>query len=138
MLQEVENTSREPRRDPRVLIYSHDTFGLGHLRRCLTIAHDLVERNNNLSVLILSGSPIIGSFDFRVRVDFVRIPGVIKLRNGEYTPLNLHMGVEETLSIRSSIIHHTAKIYDPAIFIVDKEPLGLRGEVRDANFKCNT
>ena len=35
-----------------------------------------------LSVLILSGSPIIGSFDFSARVDFVRIPGVIKLKNG--------------------------------------------------------
>ena len=28
----------------RVLIYSHDTFGLGHLRRCRAIAHSLVER----------------------------------------------------------------------------------------------
>lgn len=26
----------------RLLIYSHDTFGLGHLRRCQTIAHSLV------------------------------------------------------------------------------------------------
>ena len=26
----------------RVLIYSHDTFGLGHLRRCRAIAHALV------------------------------------------------------------------------------------------------
>ena len=67
----------------RVLIYSHDTFGLGHLRRCRSIAHALVNERKNLSVLILSGSPIIGSFDFRARVDFVRIPGVIKLRNGE-------------------------------------------------------
>ena len=25
----------------RVLIYSHDSFGLGHLRRCQTIAHNL-------------------------------------------------------------------------------------------------
>ena len=62
-----------------MLIYSHDTFGLGHLRRCRTIAHALVERYKGLSVLILSGSPIIGSFDFRARVEFVRIPGVIKL-----------------------------------------------------------
>jgi predicted glycosyltransferase len=36
-----------------------------------------------LSVLILSGSPIIGSFDFKSRVDFVRVPGVIKLKNGD-------------------------------------------------------
>ena len=38
----------------RVLIYSHDTMGLGHLRRCRTIAHSLVERYKHLSVLILS------------------------------------------------------------------------------------
>jgi predicted glycosyltransferase len=114
----------------RVLIYSHDTFGLGHLRRCRTIAHALVDADKDLSVLILSGSPIIGSFDFRARVDFVRIPGVIKLRNGEYTSLNLHIRIEETLEMRASIIEHTAEIFDPDLFIVDKEPLGLRGEVR--------
>ena len=115
----------------RVLIYSHDTFGLGHLRRCRAIAHALVERYSNLSVLILSGSPIVGSFDFRTRVDFVRIPGVIKLRNGEYTALNLHLDIDEILSMRASLIRHTAEIYQPDLFIVDKEPLGLRGEVRE-------
>lgn len=115
---------------PRILIYSHDSFGLGHLRRCRAIAHSLVGSMSDLSVLILSGSPIIGSFDFRTRVDFVRIPGVIKLRNGEYTSLSLHLDIEETLAIRGSIIEHTAKVFRPDIFIVDKEPLGLRGEVR--------
>ncbi len=118
-------------RDARILIYSHDTFGLGHLRRCRSIAHALVEQDKELSVLIMSGSPIIGSFDFRARVDFVRVPGVIKLRNGEYTSLNLHIDIEQTLRMRSSIIHHTADIFDPDLFIVDKEPLGLRGEVEE-------
>lgn len=113
----------------RILIYSHDTFGLGHLRRCRTIAHSLVENFSNLSVLIISGSPIIGSFDFRARVDFVRVPGVIKLRNGEYTSLNLHLDIEETLELRQSIIQHTADKFAPDLFLVDKEPLGLRGEV---------
>jgi predicted glycosyltransferase len=120
---------RASRKDGRILIYSHDTFGLGHLRRCRVIAHALVERYKQLSVLILSGSPIIGSFDFRARVDFVRVPGVIKLRNGDYTPLNLHLDIGETLSMRASIIQHTAEIFDPDLFIVDKEPVGLRGEV---------
>ena len=120
---------RTSRKDGRILIYSHDTFGLGHLRRCRTIAHALVERYKQLSVLILSGSPIIGSFDFRTRVDFVRVPGVVKLRNGDYTPLNLHLDIGEMLSMRASIIQHTAEIFDPDLFIVDKEPVGLRGEV---------
>ena len=113
----------------RVLIYSHDSFGLGHLRRCRAIAHALVEADPAVSVLILSGSPIIGNFDYRPRVDFVRVPGVIKLRNGEYTSLSLPLDVEETLALRASIIRHTADIYDPDLFLVDKEPLGLRGEV---------
>ncbi|MGH2340677.1 glycosyltransferase family protein [Segnochrobactraceae bacterium EtOH-i3] len=119
-----------PANRPRILIYSHDSFGLGHLRRCRAIAHALVGRFDDMSVLILSGSPIIGSFDFRARVDFVRVPGVIKLRNGDYTSLSLHIDTEQTLQIRASIIEHTAQVFDPDIFIVDKEPLGLRGEVR--------
>ena len=115
----------------RVLIYSHDSFGLGHLRRCRAIAHSLVAAYKDLSVLILSGSPIIGSFDFRARVDFVRVPGVIKLRNGEYTSLNLHLDIAQTMAMRASIIKHTADIFEPDLFLVDKEPLGLRGEAVD-------
>jgi predicted glycosyltransferase len=118
-------------RDARVLIYSHDSFGLGHLRRCRAIAHSLVEQNKDMSVIILTGSPIIGSFNFRARVDFIRVPGVIKLRSGDYTPLSLLIDIDETLAMRESIIKHTADIFDPDIFIVDKEPLGLRGEVRE-------
>ena len=115
----------------RLLIYSHDSFGLGHLRRCRAIAHDLVDRFPKLSVLILSGSPIIGSFDFKSRVDFVRVPGVIKLKNGDYTSLKLNLNLSKTLEIRQSIITHTASIFDPDMFLVDKEPLGLRGEVEE-------
>jgi predicted glycosyltransferase len=113
----------------RVLIYSHDSFGLGHLRRCRTIAHALVEKYKSLSVLIISGSPIIGSFDFRARVDFVRIPGVIKLHSGEYTSLALHIDLQQTLALREAIILSTAVSFRPDIFLVDKEPTGLQGEV---------
>lgn len=115
----------------RLLIYSHDSFGLGHLRRCRAIAHSLVERYKGLSVLILSGSPLIARFDFRARVDFVRIPGIIKLYNGEYIPLGLHIDIKDTLAIRSSIIRHTAEAFAPDLFLVDKEPMGLKGEVMD-------
>jgi len=115
---------------PKILIYSHDSFGLGHLRRCRAIAHSLVDSLPGASVLILSGSPIIGSFEFKTRVDFVRVPGVTKLRNGAYTSLSLPIDIEETMAIRASIIERTAEVFEPDIFIVDKEPTGLRGEVR--------
>ena len=60
-----------------------------------------------------------------------RIPGVIKLRNGEYSSLSLHMDISEVLALRASIIQHTAEIFQPDLFLVDKEPLGLRGEIQD-------
>jgi len=122
-----------PRRldDARVLIYSHDTFGLGHLRRCRAIAHELVGRFKGISVLILSGSPVIGGFEFRARVDFVRIPGVIKLKDGSYTSLGLHIDLDQTMAMREAIIRRTAEVFSPDLFLVDKEPLGLEGEVGD-------
>ena len=113
----------------RILIYSHDSFGLGHLRRCRAIAHAIVDRFKGVSVLILSGSPIIGSFDFLPRVDFVRIPGVIKLHNGEYQSLGLHIDLDQTMAIRAAIIQQTAETFRPDLFLVDNEPLGLEGEV---------
>ena len=113
----------------RIMMYSHDTFGLGHLRRCQAIAHALVKDYGGLNILIVTGSTIAGAFDYRARVDFVKIPSVIKLRNGEYTSLDKHIDLEETLVMRESIIRHTAETFKPDIFIVDKEPLGLRGEV---------
>jgi predicted glycosyltransferase len=117
--------------DARILMYSHDTFGLGHLRRCRTIAHSLVEDFRGLQVLIISGATIAGAFDYRARVDFVKIPSVIKLRNGEYTSMERHVDLAETLRMRQSIIRSTAEMFQPDIFIVDKEPLGLRGEVEE-------
>jgi predicted glycosyltransferase len=117
--------------DARILMYSHDTFGLGHLRRCRTIAHALVENFRGLQILIISGATIAGAFDYRARVDFVKIPSVIKLRNGEYQSMERHIDLDETLRMRSSIIRSTAEMFEPDIFIVDKEPLGLRGEVEE-------
>jgi predicted glycosyltransferase len=116
-------------RSKRVLIYSHDSFGLGHVSRCRTIANAIVEADKSVSVLILSGSPVIGSYEFRSGIDFVRIPGVVKSIDGEYDSANLRVGVEHTLEMRTRIIKDTADIYRPDLFIVDKEPLGLRGEV---------
>jgi predicted glycosyltransferase len=118
-------------KDARILMYSHDTFGLGHLRRCMTIANHIVESFQGAHVLIISGATIAGAFDYRSRVDYVKIPSVIKLRNGDYTSMDEHINLEETLEMRQAIIRQTAESFQPDIFIVDKEPLGLRREVED-------
>jgi predicted glycosyltransferase len=112
-----------------MLIYSHDSYGLGHLRRCRAIAQSLVTYRDDLSILMIAGSPIVGAFSFSPNVDFIRVPGVVKVANESYQPHSPGMSIEDLMAIRSAIILETARVFEPDIFLVDKEPLGLRGEV---------
>ncbi|MEW6218317.1 MAG: glycosyltransferase [Thermodesulfobacteriota bacterium] len=110
-----------------ILMYSHDTYGLGHIRRTMAIASQLI--GPEVNILILTGSPIVGRFSFPEQIDFVRIPGMIKKTNEEYLPLSIKIHPQHALSIRKSIITATARTFRPHLFIVDKEPLGLKREV---------
>jgi predicted glycosyltransferase len=86
-------------------------------------------REPNINILILTGSPIAGRFAFPEQIDFVRIPGMIKKTNDEYLPLSIKINAKHALDIRKNIITATAKTFQPHLFIVDKEPLGLKKEV---------
>ncbi len=110
-----------------ILMYSHDTYGLGHIRRTMAIATNL--REPDINILILTGSPIVGRFTFPEQIDFVRIPGMIKKTNEEYLSLSIKINPKHALYIRQNIISATAKAFKPNLFIVDKEPLGLKKEV---------
>ncbi len=114
---------------PRVLIYSHDTFGLGHIRRCRAIANSLVASYPHISVIIVSGSSMISSFQFGDGVDYVRIPGIEKQSDGRYLPHHLNLELADTIRLRTDLIKQTVLSFDPDIVIVDKEPIGLRGEL---------
>jgi predicted glycosyltransferase len=59
----------------------------------------------------------------------VRFPGVVKLRNGSYSPRGLDISIEDAIQIREKLISCSAEAFRPHIFLVDKEPLGLRREV---------
>ncbi|MGZ8999111.1 MAG: glycosyltransferase family protein, partial [Allosphingosinicella sp.] len=116
----------------RVVIYSHDTFGLGHLRRSRAIANAIVAECPETSVVIISGSPVIGNFEFGSGVDYIRIPGVTKLPDGDYRSLNLNVELDEAVGLREALILQAVKSFRPDVFIVDKEPTGFRGEVMAA------
>ncbi|KAJ7624331.1 hypothetical protein DFH06DRAFT_1340031 [Mycena polygramma] len=123
----------------RVLMYSHDNFGLGHLRRCRAIAHALVQRFDTIRVLIVSGSAIGDAFDFEDRVEYLQIPSIVRMLNDDHaTIIRLMSGLynppEDTelhkvLQYRVDILLNAAKLFRPTIFYADYSPLGLRGEL---------
>ncbi|SET72546.1 Predicted glycosyl transferase [Oceanicella actignis] len=126
-------TSRDARAPVarRVMLYSHDTFGLGHLRRSRAIAQGLAAAAPDLAALILTGSPIAGRFDFADRVDHVRLPGVVKLPDGDYASHNLGLPLDETVRLRAAIIRAADQAFGPDLLIVDKEAWGFRNELAE-------
>jgi predicted glycosyltransferase len=92
----------------RVLIYSHDSFGLGHIRRCLAIAGALGAEFPDAQIRILSGSPLIDRFELPERVDCVSVPGVLKQVNGDYVSRDSAEPLDETIGARAEIIRRTA------------------------------
>ncbi|HTG90418.1 MAG TPA: hypothetical protein VL914_09480, partial [Vicinamibacterales bacterium] len=58
----------------RILMYSQDSYGLGHLRRVTTLANTLVAERPDLSVLLVVDSPVAPFFDLQDHIDFVKLP----------------------------------------------------------------
>ena len=108
-------------------MYSHDTYGLGHIRRTMAIARNLVRPGVN--ILIVTGSPIAGRYTMPAGVDFVRMPGMIKKTNSVYVPHSIKVEPKIAIAIRKNIILSTCKAFKPDLFIVDKVPSGLKNEV---------
>lgn len=113
----------------RVMLYSHDTFGLGHLRRTKALASAITEADPGASALIVTGSPVAGRFAFPPKVDHIRLPGVTKLADGSYASQALGLDIDETTDLRAGLIEAAARAFKPDLLIVDKEPTGFRGEL---------
>lgn len=113
--------------DYKILMYSHDTYGLGHIRRTLTIARAL--NRQGIDIFIITGSPLTGQFRFPRGIDYVRIPGMIKTGRDRYEPMAVRLAPDQVLAIRKGIILSVVKTFSPDLFIVDKAPLGLKKEI---------
>jgi predicted glycosyltransferase len=111
------------------MFYSHDTFGLGHLRRSRALATALTQADTEASAIILTGSPMAGRFTFPDRVDHIRLPGVTKTPDGSYISQTLGLDIDDITSLRAGLIQSAVERFEPDLMIVDKEPTGFRGEL---------
>lgn len=114
----------------RLLLYSHDTYGLGHLRRSLRLAWRLVAERDVAAVLLVTGSPCARRFPLPPRCDLVSIPLVTKGPTGEYQPSALPIPLEELVRLRGEIVRAAVSGFQPDVILVDHAPLGMGGELR--------
>lgn len=119
-------------RSLKVALYSHDTMGLGHMRRNLSIARALVDSDAGINVLMLTGGSVAKSFDMPHGVDCLTLPGLYKEPSGSYRPRSLRLSLDDLMSMRAMTIRGALEAYQPDVFIADNVPLGAHGEIKGA------
>lgn len=116
----------------KLLIYSHDTFGLGNIRRIMNIATYLHKAVPDLSILIVTGSPMIQSFRIPKGIDYIKLPCLNRTEREGYAPKYLNSKIDEVIQLRSDLILSAILNFEPDIMLVDKKPYGVKHELRKA------
>ena len=113
-----------------VLLYSHDSQGLGHVRRNLALAHHIAAGvgAGGLRGLVVSGLAPSPLFTLPNGFDWLVLPGVEK-RDGVYVPRRLPGTLSETVALRSLILGAALAGFAPDLVVVDRHPLGIRREL---------
>ena len=116
----------------RFLFYSHDGHGLGHTRRNLAVASALAEAAPESSVLIATGVDAVEQLGVPANADVLKLPGLRKDGDGNYNARRLDLSSSEIRRLRCRVLEAAVETFRPSVMLVDKHPLGIRGELRPA------
>lgn len=117
---------------PKIVLYSHDTFGLGNIRRTLLLAESLKEQYPKASILIITGSPVIHSFRLPDGVDYIKLPSLDRVSAERYEPLSLGNCADEINNTRAAVVEQIITGFAPDLLVVDKRAAGINGELMSA------
>lgn len=122
-----------PRSRPRLALFTHDAFGLGHVRRSVHVIRAIAEREPRASILLVTGSPATHLLDeLPPGADHVKIPTIVTSGVAGTTPSVLDIGVAEIAALRAQVTRQVLESFEPDAFLVDNFPLGTRLELLPA------
>lgn len=127
--------SGPPRHDdgPRVLFYSHNGVGVGHLQRQLDLAKAYRARNPDAAVLLATGSHAAGMFEFPDGIDFIKLPSLVMTdRYRSWQARDLAVGSNDVVKLRSELLERTVDGFAPDLLVADFMPAGPYGELLPA------
>lgn len=117
---------------PRIALYSHDTLGLGHMRRNLLLAQTLAASPLQPVTLSLVGKPEACRFPLPERGERVVLPGLRKRPNGSYEPASLGVPLHQIIELRGRILRSALESFRPDLVIVDNVPRGALRELDES------
>lgn len=120
----------------RIVLYSHDSLGLGHVRRNLALAHALTTHlpaliGREVTGVLISGTSVAPGFAVPAGWDWVLLPGVDKGPAG-YRPRHLALTMTELVSLRAAVVSGVLAGFRPDLIVVDRHATGIHGELESA------
>lgn len=113
-----------------VLMYAQDTKGLGHIRRSLTIARSLLRMSDDVSVVLATRSQWPAAFTPAERFEVLSLPSR-PLDPGSADGQHLRRAAADRAE-RAAVLRDAVLARRPDVILIDNEPLGVKGEMRDA------
>ncbi len=117
------------RHEPRLMIYSQDGLGLGHMRRTSLLAEEFLAQAPHGSALTLSDSPLGQFFATAAGHDFLKLPSIRKTGPGLWEAVSLSLSFDDVLRLRTQLIRSAIESFDPQVLLVDHMPHGAMGEL---------
>ncbi len=115
---------------PRIALFTHDSFGLGHVRRSLRITQSLVAQRPDASVLLISGSPALDMLKtLPPKCDYLKLPTIATSGTNGAKTMGLDLGIAELVTLRGELTRHAVSSFAPDVFVTDNFPLGARHEL---------
>ena len=118
---------------PRIALFTHDAYGVGHIRRSSRILRAVAERSPDSPLLLITGAPATNLLrDLPENADTIKIPTIITSGTQGTRPPTLNLGLAELASLRGELTRKALALFDPDVFLVDNFPLGTRLELLPA------
>ncbi len=114
---------------PRILMYSQDGFGLGHMRRTTSIANQIASVRPDASILTMADSRLGQYFESSQNHDYLKLPSILKVGPGNWRAVSLPLPFADVHAMRSQLIRSTVLTYRPHVLLVDHMPHGAMGEL---------
>ncbi len=125
------------RREPggpgrRIALYSHDTQGLGHVRRNSLLAAAIVAADPGARVLLVSGAREAMALPLPERTGLALVPELTKDGLGSYSARASDCTLDRVVERRSVALERVLASYAPHLLVVDKVSRGFAGELEPA------
>jgi predicted glycosyltransferase len=117
----------------RFAMFTHDAYGLGHVRRSTRILRALAEREPRSALLLITGSPATHLLrELPPNADTLKLPTIVTSGVDGTRPPTLDIGVAELASLRGELTRRALELFAPDVLLVDNFPLGTRLELLPA------